>query len=137
MAGGMTELKTKSLKIKDTAKNSKMDLKSRSYAFALEIIKLIDSLNGDRASRIIGDQLLRSSTSIGANIIEAKSSSSKKEFTSYLNISLRSANETKYWLELLRDSSRAKGMVDSLLGEVSELSRMLASSIITLRNKKL
>ena len=125
-------------KLKNTEQNSKLDIKIRSYRFALSIIRLIDSLSNCRANMIMGDQLLRSATSIGANIIEAQAASSKKDFKNFLNHSLKSANETKFWLALLRDSGKvSEDAINPLLGEAKELANILASSILTLRNKKL
>ena len=86
---------------------------------------------------VITDQLLRSSTSIGANIVEAKSSSSKKDFIKFYEIALKSANETKYWLGLLRDSTDVdKSKVNQLLKEIEEMSKMLGSSLLTFKNKR-
>ena len=125
-------------KLKNTEQNSKLDIKIRSYRFALSIIRLIDSLSNCRANMIIGDQLLRSATSIGANIIEAQAASSRRDFKNFLNHSLKSANETKFWLALLRDSGKvSENAINPLLGEAKELANILASSILTLRNKKL
>lgn len=85
---------------------------------------------------IIADQLLRSATSIGPNIIEAKSASSKKDFIRFYEISLKSANETKYWLGLLRDAVKVdKNKVKQFLKEVTEISNMLASSLLTMKKK--
>ena len=68
----------------------KIDIKKRVYLYALEIIKFIDQLpKNDLSVHVIANQLLRSATSIGANIIEAQASSSKKEFTNFLNHSLK------------------------------------------------
>ena len=86
---------------------------------------------------MISDQLLRSATSIGANIVEAKSSSSKRDFIKFFEIALKSANETKYWLGLLRDATEAdKDKVNYLLREVEEISKMLGSSLLTMKDKK-
>lgn len=124
-------------KLKITEQNLKFDIKIRSYKYALEVIKLIDSLTNSSTTRILGDQLLRSATSIGANIIEAQAASSRKDFKNFLNHALKSANETKFWLALLRDSGKkSKGDMEPLLKEAKELSNILASSIITLKNKK-
>jgi four helix bundle protein len=80
---------------------------------------------------------MRSATSIGANIIEAQASSSKREFTNFINHSLKSANESKFWLALLRDSGKAnRQSVDQLLTETRELANILASSILTLKGKR-
>jgi four helix bundle protein len=82
----------------------------------------------------IVDQLVRSATSIGANVIEAKSGNSKKNMISYFTIALRSANETKYWLCLVRDTTEVeKTRIAELLNEANEISKIIAKSIITLK----
>ena len=84
----------------------------------------------------IGDQLIRSSTSIGANLIEAKSSSSKRDFIKFYEIALKSANETKYWIYLLKDSYRElKPQCEELLKEIAEIGNMLGASVLTLKGK--
>ncbi len=70
---------------KAKGKEQKIDIKECSYLFALKIIKLTELLSSDFASRVIADQLLRSATSIGANIVEAQAASSRKDFTNFLN----------------------------------------------------
>jgi four helix bundle protein len=122
---------------KDTVKNSKRDLKARAYYFALKIIKLVDTLPQQRSNWVIADQLVRSATSIGANVIEAQAASSKKDFVNFLSHSLKSANETKFWLGLLRDSNKAaKNLVNELLEEVTEFSKILGASILTAKGKR-
>ena len=76
----------------------RMDLRKRCFKFSLEIIKITDHLPQKRSAWVITDQLIRSACSIGANLVEAKGSSSRKEFKSFFEISLKSANETTYWL---------------------------------------
>ena len=115
----------------------KSDLKARCYVFSLSLISFIDTLPNQRSCYIIADQLLRSGTSIGANLVEATASSSRLEFKKYHEIALKSANETKYWLGLLRDSNKAvKEKVNTLLQEVNELANMIASGILRLKGKK-
>src|SRR3989344_4864324 len=114
----------------------KSDLKVRCYRFSLELISFVDTLPNQRSCWIIADQLLRSGMSIGANLIEASSSGSKLEFKRFHEIALKSANETKYWLGLLRDSGKAdKDRVNKLLAEVTEISNMLAAGILKLKGK--
>jgi four helix bundle protein len=115
----------------------KSDLRTRCYKFSLELITFIDTLPNKRSNWIISDQLLRSGTSIGANLVEASASSSKREFKRFNEISLKSANETKYWLGLLRDSNKGdKEKIGELLNEVTELANMIASGILRLKGKK-
>jgi four helix bundle protein len=116
----------------------KIDLKKRSYLYALDIIKFLDNLDKkDFCVEVIIKQLLRSATSIGANIIEAQAGSSKKDFTNFFSYALKSANESKFWLALLRDSVKAKrNEVDDLLAETNEIANILGSSILTLKGKR-
>ncbi|WP_454804644.1 four helix bundle protein [Mucilaginibacter phyllosphaerae] len=89
----------------------------------------------DRIYFSIFDQLIRSGTSIGANIIEAKSGSSTKDFRNFYVIALKSANETKYWICLIRDTIllNEKEKLNKLLNEVDEISKIIASIIINLK----
>lgn len=115
----------------------KNELKYRCYYYSIDIIKFLETLPEKRVYWVISDQLLRSATSIGANIVEAKSSSSKRDFIKFFEIALKSANETKYWLCLLRDATKAdKEKVSYLLKEVEEISKMLGSSLLTMKDKK-
>lgn len=114
----------------------KSDIKERCYRFSLDVITLSETLPNKRSAWVISDQLIRSATSIGANLVEAKASSSRLEFKKFYEISLKSANETKYWLGLLKHSNLASAQaVDILLAEVTELSNMLAAGVIKLKSK--
>ena len=114
----------------------KSEFKKRLYSFTLNLIEFIDKLSSENVSRRLGDQLLRSGTSIIANYVEGQSASSKKDYINYFTIALKSSNESKLWLSLLKDSHRAKEeQVDSLLKELIEISNILASSILTLKGK--
>jgi len=116
----------------------KIDLKKRAYLYALDIIKFIDSLpKNDFSAQVIAKQLIRSATSIGANIIEAQAGSTKKDFTNFFSYALKSANESKFWLGLLRDSGKAdKNKINDLIQETAEMANILASSILTLKGKR-
>lgn len=114
----------------------KSDLKTRSYAFSLELITFIDTLPKERSCWIIGDQLLRSGTSIGANLVEATAASSKLEFKKFHEIALKSANETKYWLQLLVDSGKGdRYSIQKSLQEVTELANMIAAGVMKMKGK--
>lgn len=118
--------------------NQNIDIRHRCYKFSLSIIKLVSDLPNNRTSWIIADQLIRSSTSIGANLVEAKASSSRLEFKKFYEIALKSANETKYWLGLLRDSNILDANIaNGSLKEVTEISNILAVSIMKLKKKNL
>ena len=115
----------------------KEQFKGRVYRFALDIITFVERLPKGQASRIMSDQLLRSATSIGANVVEAQGAPSRKDYANFFAYALKSANETKFWLGLLRDSRKAeREATDKLLGEVTEIAKILATSILTLRSKK-
>jgi four helix bundle protein len=117
--------------------NFKNEFKKRLYDFTLKLIKFLDKLPKDNVSRRIGDQLLRSGTSIIGNYIEGQSASSKKDFTNFFNTSLKSANESKLWFALLRDSGRIKPQeVAWFLNELNEIANIFASSILTLKGRK-
>lgn len=126
------------LKIQNHNSNVKTDVKLRSYYFSLAVIKFIVLFPQQKIYWVFSDQLLRSATSIGANLVEAKSSSSKKDFIKFYEIALKSANETKYWLCLLRDSKLDldSSNIGKLLAEAIELSNMLGSSLLTLKKKR-
>jgi len=115
----------------------KDEFKKKVYRYILKLIKFIDNLPKDRTTQIISTQLLRSGTSIGANYFEARSSSSKKDFTNYFSIALKSANESMFWLAILRDVRKSdKGETNKLIQETSEIAKILASSILTLKGRK-
>ncbi len=115
----------------------KNEFKKRLYTFVLRLIKFIDKLPHDSVCGVIGKQLLRSGTSILANYIEANSASSKKDFINFFTHSLKSANESKVWLSLLRDTKKGNdNEIKLLLDELIEISNILASIILTLKGKK-
>jgi four helix bundle protein len=116
----------------------KKQLIKRAYLFSLATMRFVDTFSLKELSlKVIAQQVLRSAMSIGANIIEAQASSSKKDFINFLHYALKSANETKYWLGLLRDSGRVdKETAQKLLSEATELSNLLGSSILSLKGKK-
>lgn len=132
-------MQTQSSKFKTQNYSSKLktELKYRCYYFSIGVIKISETFPEKRIFWVIGDQLLRSATSIGANIVEAKSASSKKDFLKFYEIALKSANETKYWLCLLRDATNIdKKEVGGLLKEAEEIANMLSASVLTMKNKR-
>jgi four helix bundle protein len=115
----------------------KIKLKDRAYQYSIKIIEFLDALPKDASSQVIAKQLLRSATSIGANIVEAQASSSKKDFTNFFSHSLKSANESLYWLELLRDAKKVNNVeLEYLLSETRELANILGSSVVTLKGRR-
>lgn len=116
-------------------KNEK--LTDRSYRFAVEIVKFIFSISKTNILYSIIDQLLRASTSISANISEAQGASSKKDFARFYQIAFKSAVETTFWLNLLRDTTNIdKTKIDYFLIETKNLTNILAASLLTLRGKR-
>ncbi len=111
-------------------------LRERCYRFVLNVIGLTNDLPNKRSAWVITDQLIRPATSIGANITEAKGSGSRLEYKRFFQIALKSANETQYWLQLLKDSELNNGeKTNVLLDEIEQICRMLASSVIKLKQK--
>jgi len=95
-------------------------LKERVYEFALDEIGFMEQLPMEQTSRVISDQLLRNTTSIVASVIEAEAASSRKDYTDFSTYALKSANECKFWLGLLRASGRAgEDTVNKLLREAT------------------
>jgi four helix bundle protein len=113
------------------------DIKARAYKYALAVIRLIDGLPREATSQIVGKQLLRSATSVGANIAEAQAASSRREFTNFMSHALKSANESRFWIGLLRDSGRVRyDDIVEIYHETRELSNILAASLLKLRGKR-
>jgi len=114
----------------------KKALIKRGFDLARKVITLVNKFPNNRVAWVITDQLLRAATSIGSNIIEAQAASSKKDFINFLNHSLKSGNETKFWLALSRDlDSKLISEINEIITEVDELVKILGSSIITLKDK--
>jgi four helix bundle protein len=131
------ENKRVKIKMQNDKAKFKEEFKNRVYRFALDVIGFVDRLPVEQTSRIITDQLIRSTTSIGANVIEAQAASSRKDYTNFFAYALKSANECKFWLGLLRDSGRGdKETVNRLLKEATEIANVLATSILTLKGKR-
>jgi len=100
-------------------------IREKSYAFALKVLKLSKVLKKENEFEL-ATQLLRSGTSIGANVEEALAGQSQKDFIAKMFISLKEARETHYWLRLLGDSSTISSKrVEPLLSDVEELKRIL------------
>ena len=102
-------------------------VKEKSFQFSLDIITLYKYLTAHKKEYVLSKQVLRSGTSIGANIEEAIVSQSKREFVAKLNISLKEAHETHYWLRLLKESGYIDK--DNLIKQAEELFKLLTSII--------
>ena len=108
----------------------------KSYAFALRIVKAYKFLSSEQREFILSKQLLRSGTAIGALVKEAEHAQSKADFINKMNIALKEANETEYWLMLLKDSSFIdEKSFQSISEENKELIRLLISIVKTSKEK--
>ncbi|MFQ6084080.1 MAG: four helix bundle protein [Candidatus Aminicenantia bacterium] len=116
----------------------KQKFKSRIYRYILRLLKFLTKLPNDPVTREIKGQLTKSGTSIGANYFEAEAASSKRNYQN--SYALKSANESKFWLAILKDSGLAPkelvGECQHLLGETKEIANIFAASILTMKGKK-
>jgi four helix bundle protein len=107
-------------------------IQQKSYGFALRIVKLYKDLVEEKKEYVLSKQILRSGTSIGANVEEAIGAQSAKDFLSKLSIAYKEARETHYWLRLLRDSETlSRDHAGSLIGDCEEILRISGSIIKT------
>lgn len=111
------------------------NIQDKSFAFAIRIVKLCNLLRTDRNEFVLSKQLLRSGTSIGANISEAQHAQSSADFMSKLNIALKETSETKYWLRLLHATDYlTRSEYDSIIQDCTEIERILVASVKSLKN---
>ncbi len=107
-------------------------LKTKSFEFALKVVNLYKHLANEKKEYVMSKQLLRSGTSVGANIREAQNAESKMDFVHKLAIAQKECDETVYWLELLHHSDYLdKNKFSELSDSATELLRMLRSAILT------
>lgn len=122
--------------MKKSNKEFKIETKRRLYETTLKLIKFVETLDNSLICRRLGDQLLRSGTSVMANYVEGLSGSSKRDFAKFINIALKSSNESKLWLSLLKDSNKSdKNIILELIKEYDEISKIFASTLITIRRQ--
>ena len=106
-------------------------LSHRCFYFSKDVLVFIRECKYEKIHFSLFDQLVRSATSIGANIVEGKAGSSRKDWRKYYNIALKSANETKYWLYLIRETiTVSANEINKLITEVNELSKIIASILL-------
>ena len=111
-------------------------LKTKSYDFAIQIVNTYKLLSSSKKEYSLSKQLLRSGTSIGANIREAEFEQSNKDFISKMSIALKESNETDYWLSILKDTDYIDSSTFETLSFLNkELIRMLISTINTMKSK--
>ena len=114
------------------------DLKVRTKAFALRIIHLVESLPKSRSAEVIGRQLLRSGTGVGANYRAACRAKSRADFIMKMKIVEEECDESMYWLELLMESKILRQeLLINLQGEVNEILSVTVASIRTARSRRL
>ncbi len=111
-------------------------LRDKSKAFAKEIVFLCRRLRDGRVEGVLINQLLKSGTSVGANIHEAQYAQGTMDFISKFEIALKECNESEYWLELLYEvNSLSKSEFENFKKDCIDLRRMLVSTVTTLKNK--
>ncbi|MCK9477802.1 MAG: four helix bundle protein [Candidatus Muirbacterium halophilum] len=108
----------------------------KSYAFAIRIVKLYKYLQEEKREHTLSKQILRSGTSIGANIEEAIGAQSDKDFLSKVSIAYKECRETEYWLRLLKDTEYLKeSHFESIHPDCIELLKIISSIIISIKQK--
>jgi len=111
-------------------------LRGKSYQFALTVIRQVRALRQQGREHELTSQLLRSATSVGANVEEANAGQSRKDFVAKLAIARKEAHEARYWLRLLRDAEILDAAVVAILIEdCEELIRMLTASVKTAQQR--
>ena len=121
----------KSEKLETPSEDSQADIRSRTFEFSVQIIELYKYLQIDKKEYMLGKQLLRSGTSIGANVEEATAAQSKKDFIAKMSISLKEARETNYWLRLLKRTGYIQK--NEMIKESEEIMNILGAIIRTSR----
>ena len=110
-------------------------LVNKSFSFAVRIVNLYKYLCSDKKEFVLSKQLLKSGTSIGANISESQDAQSTNDFISKLSIALKEARESKYWIELLKETEYlTKKESDSLVNDLIELIKLLVTIIKTTKD---
>ena len=110
----------------------KNEIRDRSYEFSLRVIRLVQGWPKNDAGFVLGKRLLRSATSIGANVEEAIGAFSKQDFRYKMSVALKEARETNYWLRLMRDSNLLKAeLIEPIIGESVEVRKMLTAIVKT------
>src|SRR5512139_3254936 len=105
------------------------DLKKRTKEFGLRVIRLVNALPSGKTSNIIGNQLLRSATSVGANYRAACRGQSRPDFIAKVNIAIEEADESLYWIEMLADAGIVQeDRISALIKEANELVAILTAS---------
>ncbi|MCX5809943.1 MAG: four helix bundle protein [Proteobacteria bacterium] len=113
-------------------KANSIDILERSVKYSLKIVKFYRQLEKDSVGRILGKQLLRSGTSIGANIYEAQGGQSKADFIAKISIAYKESRETAYWLRIMQESEmKYSKEIDDLKDETEQLIKILSSILLS------
>jgi len=119
-------------------RQSKSILKDKSFAFAILIVKAYKYLAEEKREFVMSKQLLRSGTSVGANIREAKNAESINDFIHKLGIAQKECDETLYWIELLKETEYLNSSsFENLYNEANQILKMIRSTILTVKQKNL
>ena len=107
-------------------------IQEKSFRFAVRIVNLCKYLQAEKKEYVLSKQVLRSGTSVGANVAEAQQAQSRPDFISKLNVSLKEAYETNYWLRLLHETQYlSQEAFESIIADCSEVEKLLISIIKT------
>ena len=110
-------------------------IEEKSFSFAIRIVKLYKILSSEHNEYVISKQMLKSGTSIGANISEAQNAQSRADFLSKMSIALKEATETKYWLRLLHSTDYlSEAAFQSVFADCVEIEKILVSIVRTTKN---
>jgi four helix bundle protein len=110
------------------------DIHKRTLQFSKDLLLFVKKLPRTDENQILKKQIVRSGTSIGANVAESNGGHSKKDFANFMNVALKSANETKYWFELIVFMNQQLSKdAEVLMKEVSELSKIIATICVKAR----
>ena len=116
---------------------TKMDILERTVDYSLRIVKLYRELEKDSAGRVLGKQLLRSGTAIGANVHEAQAGQSKADFIAKISIAHKEARESAYWLRLIQETDLiSANRISDLFDETGQLVKILSSILLTSKHGK-
>ena len=115
----------------------KKDISERTVAYGLRVIRLVREMENDSVGRVIGKQILRCGTSIGANVHEAQGAQSKADFIAKMSIAQKETHETTYWLKLIREAKLfSQEKLTYLMDETNQLLKIISAILISAKNSK-
>lgn len=113
------------------------DIKERTFNFGVRVVKLSVHLPNSKASNVLGNQVLRSGTSVGANVEEATAAFSTEDYIFKMNTALKEARETHYWLRMIRATELVKpARLEDIINEAEEIKKVLGSIVSKVKKKK-